>query len=349
MNIDFLIIGQGLAGTVLSNTFRKFGKSFVIVDAGIEDSASKAAAGIFNPITGRQMKKTWMAKELFDFLPSFYQDLELLLNQKLIHFKPVLRMFDSQKQINDWYGQMEKPGIQDFLSTEKIKVPNNIKAPLGLFETKKSGYLDVSKLINAYRTYLNDNNFLVEEKFKHEKLQTSKDGIRYGEINAEKVIFCEGAALRKNPYFDYLPLVPNKGEILSVEIKNLSTNYIYNKNGFLLPRENHEFWIGATYHRNNTKLDLTDEGKDELMNKLKAITSEKFTLKSGIAGIRPTVKDRKPLIGLHPKNEQIGIFNGLGSKGVSLAPFWANAFAEHIIFKKELSPEVNISRYNSLI
>ncbi len=349
MNIDFLIIGQGLAGTVLSHTLKRLGKSFVIIDGGIEHSASKAAAGIFNPITGRQMKKTWMARELFNYLPSFYSDLEQLLGQKFIHYKPVLRMFDSQKQINDWYGQMEKPGIEDFLGSKKIKVPKHIKAPLCLFETKKSGYLDVSRFIYAYRAYLKENNLIREGKFDYDKIQILKSGIKYGEINAEKVIFCEGAALRSNPYFNYLPLVPNKGEILSVEIKNLSSDYIYNKNGFLLPRENQEFWVGATYHRNNLELKLTDEGKSDLLDKIKAITSEKFNFKYSLVGIRPTVKDRKPLIGLNPKNEQIGIFNGLGSKGVSLAPFWANAFAEHLIFNKELSPEVNISRYNSLI
>lgn len=348
MNINFLIIGQGLAGTVLSHTINKSGQSFKIVDGGIKNSASQAAAGIFNPITGRQMRKTWMAAELFAFLPNFYKSLEEYLDTELIHFMPVLRMFDSQKQVNDWHSQLERPGISDFMKKDLPDYPQNIKAPLGLFATKQSGYLDVPKLISTYRKALLEKQLIREESFQFEKLKFQNEKVIYGDIIADKIIFCEGAKGVGNPYFQYLPLIPNKGEILEVEIKNLNNDNIYNKNGFLMPRKNQNFWVGSTYHRDNSDTNLTETGLKELESKINGITGEEYKKKRTYVGIRPTVKDRRPLIGLHPENEQIGIFNGLGSKGVSLAPFWANIFVEHLINKKELPSEVNITRYNSL-
>ncbi len=349
MNIDFLIIGQGLAGTVLSHTLNKRGKSFLFIDAGIKNTASQAAAGIFNPITGRQMRKTWMAGELFNYLPGFYKDLEDLLQTEIIHFMPVLRMFDSQKQVNDWYAQMERPGVEDFLETNQAEIPRNIKAPMGLYATKKSGFVNVPKLINTYRAYLSKNDMIIEESFQFEKLELKDGKAVYGNISADKIIFCEGAKVKFNPYFEYLPLVPNKGEILEVEVKELSDKFIYNKNGFIMPRANQRFWVGATYERDSFDSEMSAEGLKELHSKIKGITDEEYEEKGTYTGIRPTVRDRKPLLGLHPENEQIGIFNGLGSKGVSLAPYWARAFADHLLNKKELLPEVNIARFNSLI
>ena len=226
--------------------------------------------------------------------------------------------------------------------------PNEINAPLGYFKTNQSGYVDVPKLIEVFRSYLLLKGILMDEPFDYDTIEFKPDAVIYKGIECRKILFCEGHFVDKNPFFQYLPIVPNKGEMLEVSIPSLSEDHIYNKNGFLLPRGGQVFWMGSTYHRNFDDINLSEKGKIELESKLKNITNADYQTEKAIIGIRPTVKDRKPLIGLHPKNEQIGIFNGLGSKGVSLAPYWAEKFVDFLQKGEDLSPEVNISRYKSL-
>lgn len=44
------------------------------------------------------------------------------------------------------------------------------------------------------------------------------------------------------------------------------------------------------------------------------------------AGVRPSVSDRRPVLGPCKDYEQLVVFNGLGTKGVSLAPFFQNSW-----------------------
>ncbi len=348
MNIDFLIIGQGLAGSVLAHTLFKRNKSFRVIDIHQEGTASKAAAGIFNPITGREMRKTWMANELFEFLNPFYSELESNLNTRIFFPLPLIRMYHTQQQANDSNIFLEKPGLNEFVDRKTDFSIDGIHDPFGYFSTKKSGYVDVPLLIRAYRKFLIDASLFKSEKFDFEKLKFNRSFCEYEGNTYKMIIFCEGYKAISNPYFKYLPIVPNKGEMLEVSIPELSQNYVFNKNGFLMPRSNRNFWVGATYKRDETDYNISDESETELQDKIRQITVLPFEVINPIIGIRPTVRDRKPLIGVHPKNEQIAIFNGLGSKGVSLAPYWANHFADYLENKCDLSPEVNIDRFYSL-
>lgn len=346
--LDFLIIGQGLAGSVLSHTLSKHKCKVKVFDNPQKKSASISAAGIFNPITGRQMRKTWKAEALFDSLLPFYQNLESILGSKLIHKIPVIRIFSNQKQLNDWHGQMDRPGVMDFIGNSQSEI-ENIIADMGYISLKRSGYLDVPKFINDYKKHLLSNNSLIESDFEYDRLNIGPDQIEYEGIKAKKLIFCQGFESIFNPFFKNLPLIPNKGEMLSTDIPALKKEYIYNKNGFLMPRPNGDFWVGATYKVNDLSEKISTESIEVLKSKIRNITDQNFTVQKGLSGIRPTVKDRRPLIGIHPKYEQIGIFNGLGSKGVSLAPYWSEHFAKHLINDQKLDEEVNIKRFNSFI
>lgn len=347
MQIDYLIVGQGLAGSVLAWQMLQGGKTCKIIDPGNAKSASSAAAGIFNPVTGRVMRKTWMAEELFNYIPGFYAELEKALVKKFLFPLPVLRMFVSQKQVNDWYMQLERPGVKQFIDERFTTAPEGVEAPLGSFALRKSGYVDVPGLITSFRQYLLKENLLIQEKFDNKKL-ILESGREYEGLKFGKLIFCEGFQVIDNPFFKYLPVIPNKGEILEVEIPQLPTHFIYNKTGFLMPREGQRFWVGATYDRDATDSALSLSGRKILEEKIRNITSLDYNYLNPFIGIRPTVKDRRPLIGQHPHYEQIGIFNGLGSKGVSLAPYWAKKYLNFLESGEELHPEVNIARFNSL-
>jgi hypothetical protein len=347
LQTDYLIVGQGLAGSVLAWQMMRRGKSIRVIAPEDKNSASSAAAGIFNPVTGRVMRKTWMAEELFNYIPDFYSGLEKKLGETLLFQLPVLRMFISQKQINDWYMQLERPGVRQFIDENSDNLPDHIETPLGSYALRKSGYVDVPRFIELFRGLLEKEELLIPEKFDYSKLQLQPH-TKYNGLEIGKIIFCEGFQVINNPFFKYLPVKPNKGEILEIEIPGLSTGFIYNKTGFLMPRQGRRFWVGATYNRDTIDTDLSDAGQKSLEEKIANITSLKYSIIKPFVGVRPTVRDRRPLIGQHPEYEQIGIFNGLGSKGVSLGPYWAEKYLDFLESGEELHPEVNIARFNSL-
>ena len=99
---DYIIIGQGLAGSALAWRLYFNNKSFIILDSEANTSASKAALGIYNPITGRKNIKTWNADILFKELENFYMRVEKSLNTKILYRKNIFRPFKNNRDLNDW-------------------------------------------------------------------------------------------------------------------------------------------------------------------------------------------------------------------------------------------------------
>jgi glycine/D-amino acid oxidase-like deaminating enzyme len=347
MQTDYLIVGQGIAGTVLAYTLIKKGCSVTVLSDEDENRASLVAAGLYNPVTGKRMAKTWKAAELFPFMESFYKEFEKEFNCTVLFPKPIYKPFSSVEEQNTWLSAHEGDA---FVNTElpKDKYEHYLNTPFGGFETKHSGHLDVPQLISIFRDFLKKKNQFLEEKFDAKKLKTSESGIEYGAITARKIIFCEGMKATHNPLFSWLPFVPSKGEVLKVQIENFTEEVAFNKQVFIIPLGNDLFRVGSTYYWEFESNQPTEKGKAELAEKLTQMIKMPFQITDQKAGIRPSVKDRKPILGYHPENKSIGIFNGLGTKGVSLAPFFAEAFSELLLNNKQLDKEVNIERFYSL-
>ena len=85
-----------------------------------------------------------------------------------------------------------------------------------------------------------------------------------------------------------------------------------------------------------------------LKKKIENILKCKYEIIEKQAGIRPATKDRRPFVGFHPNNNKIGIINGLGSKGISLAPYCTKVLIDNIQNHKNINREINIKRYISL-
>ena len=62
MKVDYLIIGQGLAGSLLAWELIQRRCSVVVVDNGNEN-ASQIAAGLINPITGMRFVKYYSLRQ----------------------------------------------------------------------------------------------------------------------------------------------------------------------------------------------------------------------------------------------------------------------------------------------
>jgi glycine oxidase len=342
---DFIIVGQGLAGTCLAFELNSRGKKVLVFDDPQMHSSSTVAGGLFNPVTGRNMVLTWKAHELFPYLQKFYGKLEKLLQVKLLHNMPLFRPFSSTKELNEWQGKSTDSRFSnfiDFISPEAYK-SDFINNDLGGIMFKQTGYLNTQTLLHHFRSFLKETDILREEKFIGENLNFYADLIVYNEYSAKKIIFCDGPEGFGNQLLDKVRFHPVKGEVLRLQM-NYNCNFILNRNGFVLPRDG-QFLAGSNYDLKDDTWAPTSKGRQEIIDKIDKIVNIEYEIIDQVAGLRPTSHDRRPVVGLLPEKPQVGVFNGLGTKGVSLAPYFANQFADHLINGLELDSEVQIDRY----
>lgn len=343
--IDYLIIGSGLAGISFSEMALQNNKSILVVNNNSQNS-SKIAGGLYNPVILKRFSEVGQAQEQLVVMNEFFSVLEKKLNVKLNFKLPILRKFFSVEEQNNWFAASDKVNLAPFLSTQLIskKYPG-INSPFGYGEVLQTGYVDTALLLEKYMEYLIKNEMYLEESFDYDVLKEEEIGIRYKNIQARHIVFAEGFGMHANPYLNHLPLDGTKGELLIIKAPQLNLDVILNSSVFILPLGNDLYKIGATYNWKD-KTDLpTAEGKAELVERIKEIISCDFEIISHFAGVRPTVKDRKPLIGTHPDHKSIHILNGLGTRGVMLGPIMAKVLFENIEFKKPIEKEIDIKRF----
>jgi glycine/D-amino acid oxidase-like deaminating enzyme len=349
MKVDFIIVGHGLASVAVVEHLRKYDASFVVFSDENPNSSSKVAAGLYNPVTGRKMKQTWLAELLFPYLEEFYADLENSLHANFLHKKAIYRPFLSLEDQNDWMAKEQRSNlfIKDTITNSQY--PEFIEDAFGGIMLTKSGFLDVSKMLECHKDKLVQEGRFKTERFEYEKAEISEDKICYKDVESTKIIFCDGP-LSQNPFFDWLPTAPVKGEILHIKTeKKLPEDVIFNRGVFIVKNPEHDYYrVGATYEWKNLDYKTTDKARKQLTDKLDDLLNMKYEIIEQVAGIRPASQDRRPLIGNHPDMKNVFIFNGLGTKGVSLAPYFAHQFIESIINSKKLNDEVNINRYYPL-
>lgn len=349
MKVDYLIVGQGIAGTVLSYTLLQQGKKVLVVDAPHASSSSRVAGGICNPITGRKLVKTWMADDLFPLLKAFYQNLEKTLDTQFFHTRQVYRTFKSIEQQNQLLGKSALKGWDHFFDTEVDNQPYTpfLNNPLGGWQTKQGGWVDTSKLLDAYCNYLQSKNSYREEHLNYEEVQPKQDFVVWKDVEAKHLIFCQGMQGKQNPYFKNLPFRLVKGELLHIKINHPPLENIISQGIFMLPLSDtpNEYLVGATYEWQDLSSEPTEQARLKLLEKLNKWLKLPYEVLGQKAGVRPATLDRRPFIGLNPDYPQIGFFNGLGTKGVSLAPYFAQHFVGHLERHEPLQEEVDIKRY----
>ena len=334
---NYTIIGQGLAGSILAYFLLKEGQNVQIFDNPDIPSSSKIAAGIYNPVTGKRLVKTWLADDIFPFLEDFYPQLEQELNAKFFFPMPVFHPFPDIVTQKFFKSDHIPDDFSDYCSLEfeNIHRKEIVNSPLGGITMKHAGWVDLKVMLKAFRDYFLERNILTETTF-------------ISENTNDITIYSEGYNGKFNPHFSYLPFNPVKGEVLDIEIQNLDLQDIINQGVFVIPLENNKFRLGATYKWDILDDVVTEEGATILTEKYQKLMKPKMRILSQQAGVRPATKDRRPFLGMHPTVENIGIFNGFGSKGVSLAPFFGKQFVDFLVYQKELHPEVNINRFASL-
>ncbi|MCB0400084.1 MAG: FAD-dependent oxidoreductase [Winogradskyella sp.] len=343
--VDYIIVGCGLASIAFCEQLRANDKSYVVFDDSSQQS-SIVAAGLYNPVILKRFSEVWKAKEQLDIALPVYKKIEEDLNIKIDYKLRLLRRFSSIEEQNLWFNASDKPKLEPYLSTQLVNNNNNaIDAPFGFGEVLHAGRLDTEKLISAYKDFLNQNQSLIKDSFIHQKLQVESTLIRYEDIEAKQIVFAEGFGVKKNPYFNHIPLNGTKGEVLIVKAPELKINHGVKSSVFIIPLENDLYAVGATYNWTDKSNQPTEEGKQELISKLKTFLKCEFEVVQHLAGIRPTVKDRRPLVGRHPGYHNLFVLNGLGTRGVMIAPYVAEKLYHFIENNEPLDSEIDVNRF----
>lgn len=340
--LDFIIVGQGVVGSALAWHLLRRGQKIHVIDSPANNHCSVVSAGIFTPITGKYLAKTWMAEEAFPYLLEYYSHLEQKLNTPILNRKKVYRVFQSIEESQKW--EERSTTAVGTMAQYTTEFPDKeIVAPFGGIEIKNTGYISIRNLLKATAEFLQPTQSYSQERFSYDDLTLESDHVKYRHLTARKLIFCEGPQVMDNPYFNTLRFDPVRGEILEVALDQ-PVQAIYNGGVFLLPLTRHKVLVGATYDRSTFRLDPTEKALSTLSTGIRKLIDCEFKVMNRRVGVRPCTFDRKPYIGIHPEYPTLGICNGFGSKGVSLAPLLTKTFVEHLLEGTHLPQEVSLNR-----
>lgn len=345
MQVDYIIVGLGLAGLAFTKELENNNKSFIVFEDNSQNS-STVAGGMYNPVILKRFTPVWNAIEQLEIALPFYTNLEKQLQKKYNYPIDIYRIFKSVEEQNNWFVASDKPLLSNYMVSNIInKKFEGVIANNGFGKLINTGRINTKILLEDYRKYLEKRNVIKYNSFDYAQLIINNNSIEYKGISVSKIVFCEGFGMFKNPFFKYLPMQEAKGELLTIYAPKLNVNFLIKASVFVLPLGNNYYKVGATFNwKDKTKLP-TEEGKNELVSKLETFISVPYTIVAHTAGIRPTVKDRRPLVGRHPKYQNLAILNGLGTRGVMIAPTTAKALYNYLENEIALDKEVSIARF----
>ena len=345
--MDYLIVGGGIAGTVMALQLIERGRTVTMYDKPAVMTASRIAAGIINPVTGQRFVKSWMFDELSAAANKFYKSYDALWGTTYFKDTKIQRALFSKNEVSNYELRSADEHYNQHFSTESIAKEKAHFYTVDDWCTIRGAKLSIAEFIKQAKSFLVTKGMILEnDKIDYSQCVFNENSIEYQGNIYGKLICCEGISITKNPFFKYLPMVPAKGECLIIEVPTIKTKDIYKHKIFFAPIEKeNQYWAGANYDWDFTSADPSPLGKDWLVNKLNDSLKVPYTIKEHLAAIRPTGKDRRPYLGVHPEHSCLYVFNALGTKGSSLAPYWASQLIEFIEDKSRLDKEVDIRRF----
>ncbi|WP_046756573.1 NAD(P)/FAD-dependent oxidoreductase [Kordia jejudonensis] len=343
--VDYIIVGLGLAGIAFCEELETADKTFLVFEDESQHS-STVAGGLYNPVILKRFTLSWNADEQLATALPFYEKLEQKLKTSFDDKIAVVRRFAAVEDQNMWFEASDNPKLARYLDTNLIQNTNKaVNAPFSLGKVKHTGRIQTRKLLQAYREYLQSKNAIKKERFQYSEIIIEDDFVRYQNIKAKHILFCEGFGLKMNPYFEYLPLKGTKGELLFIKAPDLKIDYVLKSSVFLIPQGNDIYTVGATYNWKDKTHTTTQEAKQELIEKLSKLIHCDYEIIDHVAGIRPTVVDRRPLIGKHPTYSRLAVLNGLGTRGVMIGPTVAKQLYNHLEQQVALPSDIDIKRF----
>lgn len=344
--IDYIVVGLGLSGISFCHQLQKHQHSFVVIDNG-KQSASRVGSGLFNPIALKRTKPAWMGHQLMSTSMPTYKALEIELGVRLIHHASILKIMHQKADINDWHQASVQDDCRPYMNPNiQQNINPGIRAALGFGEVTNTGWVDTALLVDEFTTYLKSKEKLMQATFEANDLQIDDNCVRYRDIKAKHIVFTQGVGgLTHNPWFSQVPLQQTKGELMIIESQDLQEKSIIKGGVFMIPLGNHRYRLGSTYNWKDQSEEPTQKAQLRLQQQLDKMIQVPYQIVSQSAGFRPTIPDRKPVIGVHPQFLQLAICNGMGSRGVLQAPFCARSLYDYIEKGTPIPSEISLHRF----
>lgn len=350
--IDYLVIGQGLSGSFLSYYLLEQGASCKVIDDAAPYSASRIASGMINPVTGRIVVTTWIIHELMEFSLEAYEQLGKKLNASFITAKDILTIPPSQQMEEALAKRVREKNsfIEQVTEEEKKLLTENFHFYFEPRKIKPAYVVQVPYFLQVWKNYLQKMNCLEQRSFDFAQLEIKPDGITYQNLQAQKIIFCNGVQTFNYPPWKNLPYTTTKGEALIAEIPVLNRNYLYKYGALTLsPWEDNSWWVGSSFDHQYPDLLPSAQFRQVKETELNNLLKASCHITNHLASVRPGCIERKPFVGIHPHQPSFVILNGMGTKGCSLAPYFAHQLAAHLLTGKPIEPLADITRFEKIL
>jgi len=341
---QILIIGAGLAGTCLAHQLIAKGHTVQLVDRGINHSTA-VAAGMVNPMVFRRMNKSWRLDEFMTDARKYYLHLEQVIEHKLFYPIVIRRMLSSEQERNYWVERSKLPEYQAYLTelTPEDETYSHAENLFGSGRLKSSFWVDAKTYYERNLEYFERKGKLLKEDFDASRFD--ENTLNYKGKTYDKVVFSVGYQQMNTPFFQELPIQQTKGQTLRIQSAEIPENESLNRKCFVLPLGNQIFRIGATYEWDNPDLTPSEEAKQELVEHLSVLGNYQYKILDQQVGVRPTVLDRRPILGEHKTIKNLYLFNGLGTKGYLMAPTLARELCDFMFEGIPLDKEISIERF----
>ncbi len=342
---DYIVVGLGIAGWSFIQQLGENRQNYIVFDNRSQQS-TRIAGGMFNPVILKRFTPAWKAHEMLQYALLQFQKAELQYGNKYIHYIDIYRKLTSIEEQNNWMAASDKPVLSAYMKDIVYENIDGIEAPYGFGVLQGTGIVNVSQLLDDTVESLKKYQKLIETVFDYNRLEIYDHYVAYQGIKARKIVFAEGYGLKQNPFFNNLPLTGTKGEMLMIETE-ADIPYVIKSNVFIAPNvaQKGQYYVGATYNWDDKTNIPTLAAREHLENKLKKLLNYPYQVISQKAGIRPTVIDRRPLAGKHPVYKNLGVLNGMGTRGVILAPSVAKQLFNYLEFDIPLIKEIDIRRF----
>lgn len=346
-DFDVIVVGMGIAGIQISHHLIEEGLQVLHIHKDTVAQATPEAAGLINPITGRRFVKSWMIDEVMPYALQFYNDIEEKFDSKFVYHIDIVRVLKDYGEENVWLSKTADPYLAEFMQ-DTIQEGDWLP---GVQAQEISGVLqnckrvEIGQMQKKYIQFCKDQGVFLDDFLDYSDIQINESLISFKSFTAKHIIFAEGWKVLQNPFFQVPAFSPSKGEYFIIKSPELQLEKAYKKDQFITPLGQDLYWVGATYEWQNFTTNATEKMKKRIKEKLDNVIAVPYEIIEHRVGQRPSTKDRKPVIGTHPDYRNIHIFNGLGTKGTSLGPYFANMLVKHIWNGEEILDEVDIKRW----
>lgn len=341
-NIDYIIVGDGYGALFFAHQLIKNNKTFVLFSGG-EKSASHISAGIINPLVLKRFTRFWLAQEQIDALRNTLKEMETYTDKNYWINEPIHRILHDEMEREVWIKKSKREDLEPFLNAEFEKM-DCVKNVFQTGEVIQSGRLNVEDFFSDLFSYLNQNESLSRTFFNYQEIDFQQN--IYHNFKFKHIVFAEGIAVKNNPFFNDIPLIPNKGHQLNLKLSSNLGNRTFKKKYFLFPMSEGKYYYGGTHDRDHLENEINENSVQDLKNSLEDFYPDGYEVTDVNFAFRATVEDRRPILGRHEKYQNFYVLNGLGARGILNGNYFAKDLYNFIENGNPLMEEVDLKRFS---